>query len=355
MNIPRLLPLIGVSVIGVLAINLVGGARDLPEMLSAARAYAEGVAQPETKPAKGAKARKSDSEKPAPAPQGASVLPPPTAAAVPAGVCAPGAAELARSAGLSGAEMQVLESLQARRGQIDARFKDIDTQTQLLAVAEAKLDAKLKAMSDLKHQIEGLMGQADQKTQGEVDRLTVVYSKMKPQDAAAVMATLDDKVRVPIAASMKPAILSQILGKMAPADAKKLTELLAHRFAPVQQLADAAKAPTSAQPAAPASPTKADAKTAKAAKPTPPAQTAEAEPGDANVDEAKPAPKPKARPRQIARRAPAGKPVYKAPAAKKPVEEAKASSGPHPYSEVKDAPAKPVDKPIAPAAAPAKT
>ena len=74
------------------------------------------------------------------------------------------------------------------------------------------------------------MGQADQKTQGEVDRLVVVYSKMRPQDAAAVMSQLDDKVRVPVAASMKPAVLAAILGKMNPLDAKKLTELLAHRF-----------------------------------------------------------------------------------------------------------------------------
>ena len=47
---------------------------------------------------------------------------------------------------------------------------------------------------------------------------------MKPQDAAAVMAQLDDKVRLPIAAGMKPAVLSAILGKMGTLEAKDLTE-----------------------------------------------------------------------------------------------------------------------------------
>jgi len=341
MNVPRLLPLIGVAVAGVIAVNALAGAKDLPQMLSAARAMAEGVATPDkpVKAAKGAKGAKTPADDAVTAP----ALPPIQSAAaspIPAGVCAPNAAELAKSAGLSPAELQMLQNLQNRRGQIDQREKDLDTQVQLLTAAETKLDAKLKAMSDLKGQIEALMGQADQKTQGEVDRLVVVYSKMRPQDAAAVMSQLDDKVRVPVAASMKPAVLAAILGKMNPLDAKKLTELLAHRFAPVQQLADAARAPPAAPPAA-----------------TPPAKTAakpkaqadaDADPDDANVADAA-----KAKPVKIARRAPPKKkPVAHKP--KPPIDEAKAPAGPRPYSEVKDQPAKPADTPAAAAAAAAK-
>jgi flagellar motility protein MotE (MotC chaperone) len=346
MNVPRLLPLIGIAVVGVIGVNALSGARDFPAMLSAARAYAEGVAAPVAK-GKSDKTKPDKAEAPQDAARTGAALPPGQSivAAPVSGVCAPNAAELAKSAGLSPGELEQLQNLQARRGQIDQQAKDLDTQTALLSAAEVKLDAKLKAMSDLKGQIEALMGQADQKTQSEVDRLTVVYSKMKPADAAAVMATLDDKVRVPIAAAMKPAILSAILGKMATPDAKKLTELLAHRFAPVQALAEAAKAPPAAAPAAP--PAKPDPK----AKPTAQA-AAKPNPDDANVDDSadKPA---KAKPRQLAKRAPAKKkPVYHAPK-KAVVEEAKAATGPKPYSEIKDQPAKPADKPATPAATPA--
>ena len=344
MNVPRLLPLIGIAVVGVIGVNALSGARDFPAMLSAARAYAEGVAAPAK--GKGDKAKPDKFEAPQEAAKPGAALPPGQSAPAAVGVCAPNAAELAKSAGLSPGELEQLQNLQARRGQIDQQAKDLDTQTALLSAAEVKLDAKLKAMSDLKAQIEALMGQADQKTQSEVDRLTVVYSKMKPADAAAVMATLDDKVRVPIAAAMKPAILSAILGKMATPDAKKLTELLAHRFAPVQALAEAAKAPPAAPPAAPAKPDPKAKPTAQAA--------AKPNPDDANVDDSadKPA-KAKAKPRQLAQRAPAKKkPVYHAPK-KAAVEEAKAATGPKPYSEIKDQPAKPADKPATPAATPA--
>ena len=46
-NVPRILPLVGVAVGGVLAINALAGAKSLPDMLSGAKAFAEGVAKPE--------------------------------------------------------------------------------------------------------------------------------------------------------------------------------------------------------------------------------------------------------------------------------------------------------------------
>ena len=43
-RIPRLLPLVAVSIVGVLAVNAVAGATSLPQMISGARAFAEDVA-----------------------------------------------------------------------------------------------------------------------------------------------------------------------------------------------------------------------------------------------------------------------------------------------------------------------
>ena len=82
-------------------------------------------------------------------------LPPP--AIQPRGVCAPTAAELAKEAGLSPAELQVLQNLGARRGQLDQREEDLSTQLALLAAAEAKVDAKVRALTGLKSDIKGLL------------------------------------------------------------------------------------------------------------------------------------------------------------------------------------------------------
>jgi flagellar motility protein MotE (MotC chaperone) len=335
---PRILPLVGIAIGGVIAANVLSGAHAIPQMLSATRAAAEEAITPKGK--RGA---------PHPAEDQA---PPPTAAPAPAAtpippICAPSASELAKQAGLSPAELQILQSLQSRRGQIDEREKDLDTEVQLLAAAEAKLDAKLKSMNDLKADIQALMGQADVKTQAEVDRLVVVYSKMKPQDAAAVMAQLDDRVRLPIAASMKPAVLSAILGKMSAMEAKDLTEKLAHRFAPVQAMAQAANAPISAPPssAPPSSATPAGKSAAKSKPRAAPAATSTddqlsdeeiANTPHAQASAAKAAPPKAKRLARAASKKPRPKATKPAASAQAKAETGVAPPKPVPYSAVKD-------------------
>lgn len=237
-KIPRILPLVGVAVGGVLAINAMAGAKSLPDMLAGAKAFAEGAAKPGEKAAEGEGAPSAES---AGQPAAAKTLP---------RACAPSADALAKEAGLSPAELRVLQSLGARRGQLDQREQDIDVQLQLLAAAEAKLDTKMKALTGLKGEIQGLLGQVDAQKQAEVDRLVTVYQGMKPKDAAARMTLLSDEVRLPIAAKMKERTLAMILSNMAPADAKILTERLAARLAnPVVEKGRAAVADNAAAPA----------------------------------------------------------------------------------------------------------
>jgi flagellar motility protein MotE (MotC chaperone) len=232
-NVPRILPLVGVAVGGVLAINAMAGAKSLPDLLGGAKAFAEGVVKPEAK--KGEAASADGAGQPA-----AANAPPPR-------VCAPSADALAKEAGLSPAELRVLQSLGARRGQLDQREQDIDVQLQLLAAAEAKLDAKMRALTGLKGDIQGLLGQVDNQKQAEVDRLVTVYSGMKPKDAAARMSLLSDEVRLPIAAKMKERTLAMVLANMSPGDAKVLTERLASRMAnPVVEKGKAAIADNAA-------------------------------------------------------------------------------------------------------------
>jgi len=231
-RVPRILPLIGVAAGGVLAINALAGARQLPDLVSGARAFAEGAAKPDkTGAAIGNAADAAASGVPALQP-----------AAKAAPVCAPTAAELAKEAGLSPAELQVLQSLGERRGQLDQRENDLNTQLALMAAAEAKLDAKVTALTGLKADIQGLLSQADQKQAAEVDRMVKVFEGMKPKDAAPRMVLLDDAVRLPIAAKMKERALSAVLAQMPPEEAKKLTESLAKRFTDAKAMANNAAA-----------------------------------------------------------------------------------------------------------------
>ena len=302
--IPRILPIIAVTIGGVLAINALSGVRDLPQLMSGAKALAQGVTGPKADGAKGASPKGATAAKPgeksavpadpaklaagattpaeggetqmaanannspysgsilAASKSGALAAPTTKSVAKSAAICAPTAAELAKEAGMSPAELRVLQSLGTRRGQLDQREKDLDVQLQLLAAAEAKLDGKIKSLNGLKGQVQSLLGQADAQQQAENDRLIRVYEAMKPKDAAARFSLLEDSVRLPIASKMKEKSLSAILAQMSPPDAKALTERLANRFAAARAVADARAAVTATPPATPAKPAAGPAKAA---------------------------------------------------------------------------------------------
>lgn len=264
-SVPRILPLLGVAIGGVLAVNAIAGAQDLPGLVSGARAFAEEAAKGGEEKA----AEKGKDGEVAPAAEAAAL---PAATIAPKAVCAPTAAELAKQAGLSPAELQVLQSLGQRRGQLDARENDLNTQIALLAAAEAKLDAKIKSLNGLKAEVKGLLQQTDAKEQAEIDRLVKVFEGMKAKDAAPRLVALDDSVRIAIAARMKERSLASIVAAMPPAEAKKLTEGLARRFSDAKAAAErAAAAEQAAKPAATAEPeTQAAAPKAPAPKKAPP-------------------------------------------------------------------------------------
>jgi flagellar motility protein MotE (MotC chaperone) len=312
MRMPRLLPLVAIAAGGVLAINAIENG---PGIVGAARSFAEGVA-PKSALSGPASALPSDAT--AALATSAQVV-----AAKPAPVCAESPTQLAKEAGLSPAELQVIQSLGARRGELDQREQGLSTELALIQAAEAKVDARIATMNGLKADMQTMVGQLDDKQQAEVDRLVKVFEAMinnKPQDAADRFVLLSDEVRLPIAAKMKERLLSAMIAKMTPPEAKRLTESLAARYAAQASAARAAINP----PAAPAI-------AAASAKPPPAAKTAQATQSAPDqlqpVADAEPAPKAKPavhRKPKVAKTPPktvaAAKPGAKTVAAAKPPE-----------------------------------
>lgn len=295
-KMPRLLPLIAIAIGGVVAVRAVGAG---PGLFEGAKAWAE-----EAAPAAGAAA---PARPPAPA------------------VCALTPEQLAQQAGVSVAELRIIQSLKSRRVELDARDTDLGTVLPLMMAAEQKLDAKIQALNALKAEVNVLLGQVDEKEKAETDRLVAVYSAMRPREAAAVFATLDDSVRLPIAAAMRPRGLSAIMAQMPAPAAKELTEKLARRFQ-AQQLAARAAAASAIGNAATPVPAAAAAPAPAAAR-TPPANAAAAPPATAAATPAANRPANRPAPRPAARR-PAATPTPRptaTPAATPP-------AGPVPYA-----------------------
>jgi flagellar motility protein MotE (MotC chaperone) len=277
-KLPRLLPLVAIAAGGVLAINAIENG---PGIYGAARSFAEGVANGGAS-AKAASAVPPDASLITP---NAAQAPQATGLPKPAPICAESPAQLAKDAGLSPAELQVIQALGARRGELDSREQGLDTQLALIQAAEQKVDARIATMNGLKGDLQGLLGQLDDKQQAEVDRLVKVYEAMKPADAAARFTLLTDEVRLPIAAKMKERALSAMIAKMSPPEAKRLTESLAARYIAQAAAAKQAINPPPAQPAnAP-----------------PPAQLAEANPAPAASANVAPTPPP-AKPKPVHRK-----------------------------------------------------
>ncbi|WP_340647571.1 MotE family protein [Phenylobacterium sp.] len=290
-NIPRILPLVGIAAAGVLAVNAMAGAKSLPDMFSGAKAFAEEAVNPKSKGAAGDAAKTPDTTVGLDGAAIGSALDASSLSLAPKAapaVCAPTAAELAKEAGLSPAELQILQSLGSRRGQLDQREQDLDVQLALLAAAEAKLDAKVKTLTGLKGDMQGLLNQADGKEQAEVDRLVKVFEGMKAKDAAPRMVMLDDSVRLPIAGKMKERALSAILAAMPPAEAKRLTESLSRRFADARKVAASAEGAASNAAANAATPKQASID--PTAEPAPVAKAAPRKAAPKKVAARKPAP-----------------------------------------------------------------
>lgn len=256
-GLPRLLPLAGIAVIGVLGVKLASSVSEMPQLVAGAQAKTDEASHPAKSKAGGSKDGTTSGSEPVTSedskPTSATTaLPTDASAAKAVPVCVASASDFAKEAGMSPAELQILQTLGKRRGQLDQRESEIDAQMQLLTAAEAKVDAKLKALDGVKGEIKSLMGQMDAQQQAETSRMVIVFSGMKPKDAAARMTLLSDAVRLPIAAKMKERTLAAVLSQMAPADAKALTEKLAQRFVDASAKAQSAlNGPPPAPPPAP--------------------------------------------------------------------------------------------------------
>ena len=248
-NLPRFLPILFVAVGGVVAMKAITSLDLAPGVYHAAEAFAADAAKklPAKKAVPKAKAAGAEADRgddptesyavsPEMAAADANSAASDAAASVPqtsmpmAPICATSIDDLAKQAGMSPNELQILQNLGQRRQQLDQREQSLNSQQALIDAADSKLDARIQQLSDLKTQIQTLLDQANKTQDDDTNRLVAVYTAMKPKDAAVVMASMKDEVRLPIAAKMKDRALAAILGAMDPAAARDLTEKLATRM-----------------------------------------------------------------------------------------------------------------------------
>lgn len=215
----RVLPaLIAVS-IGALAFKGVDLAQALAEATSEEAATSEAAA------AEG-DAAPAEAEAAADHAEGQEEAPPAGASGPKADSCIP-SLDYAAETGISAQEMLVLRSLSDRRQQLDEREATIETREQTAAAAEVRLNDQIAELKKLETDVQKLLDGLSAKRDERMAALVKTYETMKPAQAATIFNTMDDKVLLDLAKSMKPAVLAPVLASMEPKRAENLTRLLA--------------------------------------------------------------------------------------------------------------------------------
>jgi len=130
---------------------------------------------------------------------------------------------------VSASERAILERLQSRRQELEARAREIDIRESLLKAAEKRIETRVEELKAVESRISTA---SEHKTETDAARfkgIITMYEAMKPKDAAKVFDRLEMAVLFEIASQIAPRKMSDILGLMSTEAAERLTVELARR------------------------------------------------------------------------------------------------------------------------------
>ncbi len=123
----------------------------------------------------------------------------------------------------------VLKSLMARSDQLKRREREIEARLQTLELAEREIAINLAALAEAEESLEATIALADGAAEDDIGRLTEVYQKMNPQEAAALFEAMDPSFSAGFLARMRPDAAASIMAGLSPAAAYTISIVLAGR------------------------------------------------------------------------------------------------------------------------------
>jgi flagellar motility protein MotE (MotC chaperone) len=130
---------------------------------------------------------------------------------------------------VSASERAILERLQSRRQEIEARAREIDIRESLLKAAEKRVESKVEELKATESRISTATEQKSEADAARFKGIITMYEAMKPKDAAKVFDRLEMPVLFEIASQIAPRKMSDILGLMSTEAAERLTVEMARR------------------------------------------------------------------------------------------------------------------------------
>lgn len=127
----------------------------------------------------------------------------------------------------------LLEELRLRKAQLDERDRKLRLHEKALEVAETEIDEKLAALVAAEESLRETIALARGAAEADVARLTEVYSKMKPKNAAILFEEMAPEFAAGFLARMRPEAAAAIMAGLSPRRAYAISALLAARNAEV--------------------------------------------------------------------------------------------------------------------------
>jgi flagellar motility protein MotE (MotC chaperone) len=133
---------------------------------------------------------------------------------------------------LTGAEIEVLQQLAARRSDIEKRASELDRREAVLKGAEERIDAKIREIKKLQATVEQAISRYDEQEAKRLESLVKIYETMKPNEAAKIFEQMDLPTLVSLVERMSTRKVAPVLAQMNAVRAKQVTTELSKRRQP---------------------------------------------------------------------------------------------------------------------------
>ncbi len=117
-----------------------------------------------------------------------------------------------------------IEYLEQRKQGLDQKEKELKELEEKLQIEKIALEKKVEELELARRDIASKLESRVQEDEERVKKLVDMYTNMKPQSAAQVIATLDEELAIHVLKRMKKQDSGNILNFMNPEKAKKLSE-----------------------------------------------------------------------------------------------------------------------------------
>jgi hypothetical protein len=108
----------------------------------------------------------------------------------------------------SPAERAILERLQERRQEIEARARELEIRDGLLKAAEMRLEARLAELKQMEARVSAAVQSKEDSDAARFKGLVAMYENMKPKDAAKIFDRLELPVLVQVTTLINPRKMS---------------------------------------------------------------------------------------------------------------------------------------------------